>query len=203
MEHNLLVARGVMTVFVRDWKPFAWRGVLGVSFGILAFLWPKMTLAALVLLFGVYALLDGFVAIAMGTRHRAQERAWAFLIEGFAGLGVGLAILLWTRMAAEVVVQLIGCWAVATGILELFAAIRLRRELPGELLLGIAGVASVLLGWAILFRPAAGATLLMALLGSYALVFGTSMLLQALRLRRVLRNLERVRKGFEPDPHAA
>jgi uncharacterized membrane protein HdeD (DUF308 family) len=110
---------------------------------------------------------------------------------------------LWTSTAVGVVVQLIGFWAVLTGILELFAAIRLRHEFPGELLLGIAGVASVLLGWAILFRPAAGATLLVALLGSYALVFGTAMLLQALRLRRVLRSLERVGRGLEPGRHAA
>lgn len=190
-------------VFVRSWKPLAWRGALGVLFGVLAFLWPQMTLALLVLLFGVYALIDGFVAIAMGTRQRAREHAWVFLLEGFAGLALGLAVFLWTRSAAQIVVHLIGLWAVATGVLELFATVRLRRELPGEVLLGVAGVASILLGFAILFRPGAGTYLLITLLGSYALVFGTAVLLQALRLRRMLRNLEREAERLRPAAHSA
>jgi uncharacterized membrane protein HdeD (DUF308 family) len=176
------------TVFAYGWKSLAWRGIIGVSFGIVTLLWPGISLAILVLLFGVYALFDGIAAIVLGTRDRAREHSWALLLEGFAGIGLGLAIFLWTRMAAELLVVVIAFWAVATGILELFAAIRLRHELPGEVLLGFAGAASVLLGSAILFWPSAGAPMLTALLGSYALAFGGAMLLQAMRLRNMLRH---------------
>ena len=183
------------TTFVRSWKPLACRGVIGVSFGVLAVLWPEMTLAVLVLLFGVYALLDGIVAIIVGAQHRAREHAWTLLLEGAAGVGLGLAILFWARTAAALVVILIALWAIATGILALFAAIRLRRDHPDELLLGIAGATSVTLGCTILFRPAAGTIVLVVLLGPYAFVFGAAMLLQALRLRSALRSLEQ-------GPHA-
>ena len=162
----------------------------------------SVTLAALVLLFGVYALFDGIAAIVLGTRDEAREHGWAILLEGFAGVGLALAILLWTRMPAALLVLLIAFWAIATGILELFAAIRLRRELPGEVLLGIAGAASVLLGFALLFWPTGGALVLVVLLGSYALVFGAAMLLQAFRLRRALRNFEHDDQELGPKPHA-
>jgi uncharacterized membrane protein HdeD (DUF308 family) len=161
-----------------------------------------MSLAALVLLFGAYALLDGIVAIVIGTRDRAREHAWTLLLEGLAGVGLGLATFLWTRTAVELVVLLIAFWAIATGMLELFASIRLRREVPGGVLLGTAGAASMLLGCAILFSPTAGAFLLVVLLGSYALVFGAAMLLQAFRLRRAIQALEHNDHEFGPKPHA-
>jgi uncharacterized membrane protein HdeD (DUF308 family) len=191
------------TILIRSWKALAWRGVLALSFGFIAFLWPKMTFAVLVLVFGVYALLDGFVAIAMGTRHRAQEHAWVVLLEGLAGLGLGLAVLLLARTPEGLVIRVIGVWAVTTGILEVFAFVRLRRDIPGEFLLGIAGAASILLGSALLFgpSPAAGTMVIIALLGSYALVFGASMLGQALRLRRAPRDFEHHAHGSKPWSH--
>ncbi len=188
------------TVFARTWKSLACRGAIAIAFGLIALVRPGMTLAALVLLFGGYALLDGFLSIAVGTRHRAREHAWTMALEGFAGIGLGLAALLWTRTAAELIVILIALWAIGTGILDLFATIRLRRELPGEVLLGIAGTVSVLLGFAILFWPRAGTFALVTLLGSYALVFGTAMLLQGLRLRRVLRRFEEGDGHIGPTP---
>jgi uncharacterized membrane protein HdeD (DUF308 family) len=191
----------VATIFIRSWKAIAWRGILGLLFGLVAFFWPNVTLALLVVIFAVYALLDGFVAIAMGTRHRAQEHAWVVLAEGLAGLGVGLAVFVWTRTAAALVIRVIGIWAVMTGILEVFAFLRLRRDLPGEVLLGVAGAASILLGGALLFAQTARATLIVALLGSYALVFGASMLVQGLRLRRSLPDAEHGPHGSKPWSH--
>lgn len=189
------------TILIRSWKALVWRGVLGLAFGTVAFLWPTMTLALLVLAFGVYALLDGFVAIAMGTRHRAQEHAWLVLLEGLAGLAMGLAVFFWTRTAEALVIRGIGLWALATGLLEVFAFVRLRRDLPSEVFVGIAGAASMLLGAILLLAPTAGTVLLMTLLGSYALVFGASMLAQGLRLRRTLRDSEHGGHGSEPWPH--
>lgn len=191
------------TLLTRSWKALEWRGVLGLGFGIVAFLWPSMTLDLLVLVLGVYALLDGFVALAMGTHHRAHEHAWVVLLEGLAGLAVGLAIFLWARAAEALVVGAIGVWAVATGILEVFAYSRLRRDFPKEVLLGVAGTASILLGSTLLLAPRVGTVFLTAVLGSYALVFGTSMFVQGLRLRRSLRQAEHPSDGPQPWSHVA
>lgn len=190
------------TLLVRSWKALVWRGVLGLVFGTIAFLWPTMSLALLVLVFGVYVLLDGFVAIAMGTRHRAHQHAWVVVLEGVAGFVLGLGVFLWTRTAEGLVIRIIGVWAIATGILEVFAFSRLRRDVPTEVLLGVAGAASILLGSTLLLAPTVGTIFVMAALGSYALVFGTSMLVQGLRLRRALRGSEHHGQGSEPWPHA-
>ena len=174
-----------MEVFIaRSWKVLALRGLAGVLFGVIALLWPSITLVALVLLFGGYAMVDGLLALAAATRLQAREHAGMLAIEGLLGLGAGLAAVLWTGMTALVLVTLIAFWAVLTGILELVLAVRLRREIPGELLLGFSGGVSILLGVLMLARPVASAFVIIVLLGSYALFFGASMLLLALRLRR-------------------
>ncbi len=176
---------GIMEVFiVRSWKVLALRGLAGVLFGVIALLWPSITLVALVLLFGGYAMVDGLLALAAATRQRAREHAGTLAIEGLLGLGAGLAAVLWTGMTAVVLVTLIAFWAVLTGILELVLAVRLRHEIPGELLLAFSGGVSILLGLLMLTRPVASAFVIVVLLGSYALCFGASMLLLALRLRR-------------------
>jgi uncharacterized membrane protein HdeD (DUF308 family) len=191
-------ARTIGGSFARSWKLLAWRGGLGITFGLAVFLWPRMTLPALVLAFGAYTLVDGIVAVSLGARPGVTEQSWAILLEGVAGVGLALGIFLWTRVAVELVALLIGFWAIATGLLQLVVAIRLRREMPTEPLLVVAGLASLLLGFAVFLWPmAAGPFAFAALLASYTLVFGAAMLLQGLRVRKVLRRL-----GGVPRAHA-
>jgi uncharacterized membrane protein HdeD (DUF308 family) len=108
----------------------------------------------------------------------------SIVLEGLLGLGFGLAACLWTGMTALVLVDLIACWAIVTGQLELTLAIRLRRVIPGELLLELAGGVSLLLGIVMLLRPEGSAVILVILLGGYALFLGAMMLALAFRLRR-------------------
>jgi uncharacterized membrane protein HdeD (DUF308 family) len=176
-------------IFVNRPGSLALRGTLAVLFGFTALLWPGLTIAALVLMFGTYALLDGIVTIVMGTGYRVREHSGVVLLEGLAGVGVGLAMLLWTRMAVDVVVMFVGVWALATGLLELLAALRLRREFTGAMPIAVAGGASVVLGVFALVRPSFGAIALISILGGYALVFGSSMLLHALNIRGRARRL--------------
>ncbi|HXX66828.1 MAG TPA: DUF308 domain-containing protein [Polyangiaceae bacterium] len=171
------------TAFVRSWKSLAFRGVIALAFALTALLWPRMPLTAFVLLLGIYALVDGCIAIAMGTRHIVRDFGWILGLKGLAGVGLGLAALLLSRTMIDLLALLVAFWAILIGVLELAAAVALRREIPGEVLLGVAGVASLLLGFAILVWPKAEAAALVMLLGSYALVFGAATLAQALRLR--------------------
>lgn len=192
-----------MKTFVGSWRTLALRGAVALAFGLTALLWPGITLAMLVLLFGVYALIDGALTITLGARHLAQRRAWIVGLEGFAGLGLGLAVLAWTHVAAELLVVAIALWAIATGLLEWAAAVRLRREVPEEVLLAIAGTASVALGVAILFWPTTGTIALVLMLAGYAVIFGTSMIVQAFRLRRVVRGPEGEHPHVRSRPHHA
>jgi uncharacterized membrane protein HdeD (DUF308 family) len=165
-------------------RTLALRGVLALLFGVSALLWPDVTVLALALLFGAYALVDGAGMIGgVLTREVVQERPRrAYLLAGFAGLLAGVMSLLWPQITVLVLVTLAGLWAVVTGALEVTAAVRLRRERTGEWLLAAAGIVSVGTGVLILLRPDVGALALATVLGVYALIAGAVLLAAAWRL---------------------
>jgi uncharacterized membrane protein HdeD (DUF308 family) len=179
-----------MTILVGSSKALAVRGLAAVMFGIFALLMPQVMTAALVLFFGAYALVDGVTAIAAATQERLREHVGVLVLEGVVGITVGLAALLFTNTATIVLIDLVAAWAILTGILEIIAAARLRKVVPGELLLGFAGVTSIAFGVSMLVWPKAGALAIVALLGCYAIVFGAAILALAWRMRRLAR-LER------------
>lgn len=161
----------------------ALRGVLAILFGIAALVWPGLTLRVLVALFGAWAIIDGVAAIFSVGRHREAGRWWAVLVEGVLGIAAGLVAFLWPGITAIVLVLVIGAWALVTGILEIAAAIRLRREMEDEWLLGLAGIISSVFGIALIAFPGAGALALVALIAGFAIAFGIAMLLLGLRFR--------------------
>ncbi len=168
----------------RNWWLVVLRGVLGIAFGIITFVAPAISLAALVLLFGAYAFADGVFAIASAVRRRVTtERWWVLLLEGLVGIGAGLVTLFLPGITALVLLYIIAGWAVATGILELVAAVRLRKEIKHEWLLALGGIASLAFGVLIALFPGAGALALVIWIGAYAFVFGTLLVALGFRLR--------------------
>ncbi len=178
-----------MNVLARNWWTLALRGLLAILFGLAAFAWPGITLAVLVLLFGAYALVDGVFAIVAAVRT-AERRGhwWVLLLEGLAGITAGILTFLWPGITAFVLLYLIAAWAIVTGVLEIIAAVRLRREIEGEWLLALSGVASVVFGLLLAVFPGAGALAVVWIIGAYALVFGLLLVALGFRLRGRLRS---------------
>lgn len=167
-----------------NWWVFALRGVAAIIFGVLAFVWPDVTVTALVLLFGAYAFWDGVFAIVSALRRRTRtDQWWWTLLEGVVGVGIGLATFFWPGVTAVVLLAFIAAWAVITGIFEIMAAIRLRKEINDEWLLFFSGVLSVLFGVLLVFQPGAGTLALIWMIGAYAIAFGVLLLVFAFRLR--------------------
>ena len=174
----------MMTDLARNWWALALRGVAAVLFGLLALALPGATLAALVILFGAYALVDGAFALVTAARAVGRHAAWlGSLVEGVLGVAAGVAVFLWPGITTVALLALIALWAILTGIVEVVAAVRLRRELDGEWLLGLSGLVSILFGVVLLARPAAGALALIWAIGAYAILFGALLLGFAWRLR--------------------
>jgi len=172
-------------VLARNWWSLVIRGILGILLGILAFAWPGVTVRALVLLFGAYALIDGIVNLAGAVRAvGAHERWGALLLEGIIGIAAALVTIFWPAITALALVYVIAAWAIITGIAEIAAAIRLRRHVAGEWLLGIAGVLSIIFGLIIAAVPLVGAVVMAIWFGAYAFIFGLVLLALGLRLRR-------------------
>ena len=160
------------------------RGILGIVVGLMTFLWPGITLMALVFLFAGYALVDGIVSLT-GAAHAAQARErWApLLIEGLLGIAAAVITVLWPAITALGPVFVIAAWAILTGVAEVVAAVRLRRHISGEWLLALAGIASVVFGVMVAAVPLAGALVIAIWFGAYALVFGVMLLVLGFRLR--------------------
>jgi uncharacterized membrane protein HdeD (DUF308 family) len=181
----------MLEYLTRHWWSVALRGVLAVAFGVVAWIWPDITLHALVLLYGFYALVDGLLALAallVGGSLVRDRRGW-LIVEGVAGIAAGVIAFLWPGITALVLLYLIAAWAIATGVLEVAVAIWLRRELRGEWLLALGGVVSVVFGVLLFIRPGEGAIAIVWLIGLFAIVFGVALIGLGLRLRRLRRGL--------------
>ncbi len=172
------------TTLARNWWALALRGLLAVLFGLGALIWPGITLFVLVLLFGAYALVDGIFSLVAAVRGgQSNERWWMLVLEGIAGIGAGLITFFWPGISALALLYLIAAWAVITGILEIAAAIRLRKEIEGEWLLALGGVASVIFGVLLFIWPGSGALAVTWMIGIYALIFGVMLITLGFRLR--------------------
>jgi uncharacterized membrane protein HdeD (DUF308 family) len=167
----------------RNWWAVSLRGLAGILFGIITFFAPAISLAALVLLFGAYALVDGVLTIVTAVRRRGADRWWLFLLEGLVGIAAGVLTFMWPVITAIALLYVIAAWALVTGAFEIAAAIRLRKAITGEWLLALSGVFSIGLGVLLVLFPGPGALAVTIWIGAYAFVFGALLFALGLRLK--------------------
>jgi uncharacterized membrane protein HdeD (DUF308 family) len=168
-----------------NWKWIALRGVLAVLFGVVAIAQPAATVAAVVVVFGMYALVDGVYLSVSSLRARNEEPNWGmYLLGGIVGMLIGVVTLIMPGITGLALLYAVAGWAVVKGIVEMIAAFRLRKVIDGEWLYFFAGALSLVLGFYMLARPGIGAVLLLTWLAIYAIVFGILLLAVALRLRK-------------------
>jgi uncharacterized membrane protein HdeD (DUF308 family) len=166
------------------WWAIALRALVAVIFGIIAFTMPGPTLAAIVIVFGIYSIVDGVLAIVAAVRGFRKQRRWgAMLLQGIVGVVAGVIAVFWPGIGALALTYLVAAWALVTGAFEIAAAIRLRKAIKGEWLLLIAGLLSIVLAVLIALFPGAGALTLIWWLGAYALAYGVLSLVLAFRVR--------------------
>jgi uncharacterized membrane protein HdeD (DUF308 family) len=176
----------MLKALTKYWWTFLVRAIFALLFGIAAFIWPGLTVAALVVLFGAFALVDGIFAVVNSVGGRSEdERWWVHFLEGLAGIGAGLVTFFWPGLTAFALLFIIAFWAIATGVFEITLAIRLRKEIEGEWALGLSGLLSVVFGGLLMARPGAGALALVWLIGAYAIAFSALLFVVALKLRKL------------------
>ena len=174
----------MLNALSRNWWATVLRGLLAFGVGILAWTRPEIFWASLVLVFAVYAIVDGLFAIVAAIKGETRDRV-LHLLEGVLGIVVGLIVFLYPDQTGTAIVLVIGLWAAATGIVEIVSAIRLRQEIEDEWLLGLGGVLSVILGVILIVRPQFGQVATTYVLGTYGLVFGIVLVVLGLRLKRL------------------
>jgi uncharacterized membrane protein HdeD (DUF308 family) len=171
-------------LLVRNWGVVALRGLAALLFGLLTLFYPALTLAALILIFGAYAIADGLFTIAAAVRDRRGQPHWvALLVNGVLSIAVGVLTFVYPGVTALVLLYFIAAWALVGGIAQIATAIRLRKVITGEWMLILAGILSVLFGVVLVLVPGAGALAVTLWIGTYATVFGILLIVLALRLR--------------------
>jgi len=172
------------SLFVRSWWMPAVRGVIAILFGILALAWPGMTLLGLIALFAAYALVSGAVSVAAAWRNRKTDEEWwlPFLL-GLVAIGAGIIAVIHPGLTALVLVLVMGANALVSGVLDIAAAIRLRKIIKDEWMLILNGIASIVFGTLVFLFPGAGALALIWLISLYAVVTGVFLLGFAFRVR--------------------
>jgi uncharacterized membrane protein HdeD (DUF308 family) len=160
------------------------RGLIAILFGVVLFTRPGISLLTLTLLIGLFVMADGIASVVMALGGRREnENWWLLLLAGLAGILVGVLTFINPSITALALLFYVAIWAIASGILVLATAIRLRHEIQGELWLGLNGALSILFGMLIAARPGEGALAVLWLIAAYAIAFGVTLVLLALKAR--------------------
>ena len=168
----------------RGWWLVVLRGVVAILFGVLAFAYPGRAGEVLVLLFGAYALVNGLFTLGLGIRTpKGIPGKGSLVVLGLLGVVAGILTFFYPGITALSILWVIAFWAILTGIFEISAAIKLRKELSNEWMLILAGLLSAAFGVVVIARPNAGALSIIWLIAAYAIVFGVMLLTVAFRLR--------------------
>lgn len=173
------------------WWVLFLRGLTSILFAVLAFMLPELAFGALVLFIGILLLVDGVITAFLGLRMRGEDEDWwMILLEGLLGIGLGVATFAYPAFTANLLVLFVALWCLVTGVFEIAAAIKLRKEIDHEWLMGAAGAISIALGVLMLVNPSAGAISITWWIGVYAMMFGVLLVGLGWRLRGVWKRME-------------
>lgn len=185
----------MLRVICGRWWVLLLRGIVAILLGICAIAWPGITLLALAYVFAVFTAIDGVVALVIGIRGESDGTIWwTMVILGAlaiaAGITAAVMALTWPGLTLTVLLAVVAASAIVRGVFEIAAAIRLRKEIDDEWILGLSGLLSILFGTLILARPGAGLLAIALLIGAYMVALGVMAIALSLRLRRLGNKLE-------------
>ncbi|MGV9776309.1 HdeD family acid-resistance protein [Streptosporangium sp. NPDC003464] len=169
-----------MEELARTWWVHLVRGLCAILFGLLAIVWPGITIYALVIVFGAYAVVNG--VFALFSSGRGGSRVW-MIVYGVISILAGVLAFARPGMTALALLYVIAGWAIVTGLIEIVAAIRLRKAMEGEWMFIVSGVVSVLFGILLCVWPGSGALAVVWLIGTMAIVYGIALIALAFRVK--------------------
>jgi uncharacterized membrane protein HdeD (DUF308 family) len=166
----------------KSWRVIGLRGLLAVLFGLAALFFTGATILSLVLLFAVFALVDGAFAVTGAVRAMRHHQHWAFLaLQGVASIIAAVIALAWPGLTAIAFVLVLAAWSIVSGALMIGLGIGVPSSRRWWMMLS--GAVSLAFGLALAFAPIVGAVVLTWWLGAFALVFGISLIVLAFTLR--------------------
>ena len=171
-------------------RGLAIRGVIAIAFGVIILLWPGITLQALTLLVGAFALVDGVTSLAFAfTPMSTSSRFW-LVVSGIAGVVVGVFVFVSPSISELALLYAVGAWAIVLGVVQLVSAIAAPIEGRYRVLLFIYSAFSIVFGTVMFVRPGAGAIGLVALIAAYAIVSGITLIAAAMDFRSATKEVK-------------
>ena len=171
-------------------------GLLSIALGVVILLWPGISLEALVILFGAYALATGVIGLFYSFSAQANgERGW-LIFSSLLGIAVGIMVLVWPSISALALLYVIGAYAVALGILAIGGAFWLPIGGGDTALMILSGLVSILFGIVIFAQPGDGALVTLALIAAFLLVTGITELVVAIGGERLAES--DLKRAFSP-----
>lgn len=179
----MTTAPNAMQTFVeRERWALVIGGIASIVFGVLAFIWPLLTIWVLAIFFSASVLVDGVSALVTSFKNRAHSQHWwAWALLGVLGIVAGIIGLLLPAAAAGALLLLIAAYAIATGVTLIWIGIKMRNEIKGEWILWLMGAASVLFGVLIALQPAVALLSLVWVIGVWAVAIGILKIMLAIR----------------------
>lgn len=175
----------MVAVAARQWWVLALQGILGILFGVVAIAFPDIALVTLALLFAAWAFVSGVSQLAEGWRvAEARGRSWPFAVAGIVSVLAGIIAAIVPGITILGIVLVLGSWLVIQGVMEVYAAWQIRREVTGEWVLALFGILRIVVGAIVLGMPIIGAILTVALLATWSIIGGVAALLLGFRLRQ-------------------
>jgi uncharacterized membrane protein HdeD (DUF308 family) len=182
----------MLAVLAADWGLLLFRALLALLFGVAVLAWPGLTPIAFAALFGVYALPDSGAALMRAFHARGLPGFGSFLFEALVRLGAFVVVLAMPGRVALALPAFFAAWAGLSGIGQIAEAVALRREMAGEWPLPTAGGLSLLVSLFLMARPGIGTTELAWLIGPYSVLFSCALVVLAVRLRQLAREMARI-----------
>ena len=174
------------------------NGVLAIAVGVLILVWPGISVYALTIVFGAYALASGIVGLATAFSSDAKdERGW-LIFSGLLGIAVGVMVLVWPGISALALLYVIGVYAVALGILAIVGAFWLPIGGGDTALMILSGLISIFFGIVIFAKPGTGVLVTLALIAAFALITGITEVVVAIGGERLLES--DLKRSFAPRP---
>jgi uncharacterized membrane protein HdeD (DUF308 family) len=140
----------------------------------------------MIILFGVFAIMDGVTGIMLGMRGEPDGTVWwTMVLFGVLAIGAGVTAFALPWLTVLVLVTVIAVWSIIRGVLEIIAAISLRKEIDDEWILVLSGLLSLGFGVLLWMAPGEGALALVLLIGAYMIAVGIMAVALSLRLRKL------------------
>lgn len=160
-----------------DRKSLIIRGLVAITFGVIALVATGFVLEFLVYIFGFFAIISGIFSAGIGVfPEKTELPRWLLVTTGVLCILVGIFALVTPLIVTPLIVALsitilIAAWAFITGITDLGLAIS-HKKTHHRVLLGLSGISGILLAVILIITPVFGTFTLLVVLGIYAMVAG-------------------------------